>query len=60
MSAVELIENVFKRVPYEFYPLAKAYALAEAQEFENHWADWGNSQYDKIEKYRELKKRRCR
>lgn len=56
MSAVELIENVFKGISYEYYPLAKAYALAEAQEFENHWADWGNSQYDKIEKYRELKK----
>ena len=49
------IEETFKQMPKEQYPLAKAYALSEAQEFNNYGADWGNSEYDKIRAYKDLK-----
>lgn len=49
------IEETFKQMPKEQYPLAKAYALSETQEFDNYGADWGNSEYDKIEAYKDLK-----
>lgn len=56
METVEQkIEETFKQMPKGQYPLAKAYALSEAQEFDNYGADWGNSKYDKIEAYKDLK-----
>ena len=56
METVEQkIEETFKQMPKEQYPLAKAYALSEAQEFDNYGADWGNSKYDKIRAYKDLK-----
>ena len=56
METVEQkIEETFKQMPKEQYPLAKAYALSEAQEFDNYNADWGNSEYDKIKAYKDLK-----
>ena len=50
------IEQKLKEMPKEQYPLAKAYALSEGQEFDNYNADWGNSEYDKIKAYKDLKK----
>ena len=49
------IEQKLKEMPKEQYPLAKAYALSEGQEFDNYNADWGNSEYDKIKAYKDLK-----
>lgn len=49
------IEQKLKEMPKEYYPLAKAYALSEGQEFDNYNADWGNSEYDKIKAYKDLK-----
>ena len=49
------IEEKFKEMPKELYPLAKAYALSEEQEFDNYNADWGNTESDKIEAYKALK-----
>lgn len=49
------IEEKFKEIPKELYPLAKAYALSEAQQFDNYNADWGNTKSDKIEAYKALK-----
>jgi len=49
------IEEKFKEMPKELYPLAKAYALSEDQEFDNYNADWGNTNSDKIEAYKALK-----
>ena len=49
------IEEKFKEMPKELYPLAKAYALSEDQEFDNYNADWGNTKSDKIEVYKALK-----
>ena len=49
------IEEKFKEMPKELYPLAKAYALSEDQEFDNYNADWGNTKSDKIEAYKALK-----
>ncbi|MBO1882923.1 hypothetical protein J4N46_00365 [Capnocytophaga sp. Marseille-Q4570] len=49
------IEQKLKEMPKEQYPLAKAYALSEGQEFDNYNADWGNSKYDKIKAYKDLK-----
>lgn len=54
-SVEQKIEETFKQMPKEQYPLAKAYALSEAQEFDNYNADWGNSEYDKIRAYKDLK-----
>ena len=54
-SVEQKIEETFKQMPKEQYPLAKAYALSEAQEFDNYNADWGNSEYDKIKAYKDLK-----
>lgn len=54
-SVEQKIEENFKQMPKEQYPLAKAYALSEAQEFDNYNADWGNSEYDKIRAYKDLK-----
>jgi hypothetical protein len=54
-SVEQKIEETFKQMPKEQYPLAKAYALSEAQEFNNYGADWGNSEYDKIRAYKDLK-----
>ena len=54
-SVEQKIEETFKQMPKEQYPLAKAYALSEAQEFDNYNADWGNSEYDKIREYKDLK-----
>ena len=53
---MEIIEQKFRQMPQEYYSLAKAYALSEAQEFDNYNADWGNSEYDKINAYKALKK----
>ncbi|EKY06358.1 hypothetical protein HMPREF9075_02393 [Capnocytophaga sp. oral taxon 332 str. F0381] len=50
-----IIEQKLKEMPKEQYPLAKAYALSEGQEFDNYNADWGNSEYDKIKAYKDLK-----
>lgn len=56
METVEQkIEETFKQMPKEQYPLAKAYALSEGQEFDNYNADWGNSEFDKIRAYKDLK-----
>ena len=55
ISVEQKIEETFKQMPKEQYPLAKAYALSEAQEFDNYNADWGNSEYDKIKAYKDLK-----
>lgn len=49
------IEQKLKEMPKEYYPLAKAYALSEGQEFDNYNADWGNSKSDKIDAYKALK-----
>lgn len=49
------IEEKFREMPKELYPLAKAYALSEDQEFDNYNADWGNTNSDKIEAYKALK-----
>ena len=49
------IEQKLKEMPKEQYPLAKAYALSEGQEFDNYNADWGNSEFDKIRAYKDLK-----
>ena len=49
------IEEKFKEMPKELYPLAKAYALSEDQEFDNYNADWGNTKSEKIEAYKALK-----
>ena len=54
-SVEQKIEENFKQMPKEQYSLAKAYALSEAQEFDNYNADWGNSEYDKIRAYKDLK-----
>ena len=49
------IEEKLKVMPKEYYPLVKAYALSEDQQFDNYNADWGNTESDKIEAYKALK-----
>ncbi|SQA76540.1 hypothetical protein [Capnocytophaga sputigena] len=54
-TAEQEVAEKFKEMPKELYPLAKAYALSEDQEFDNYNADWGNTKSDKIEAYKALK-----
>jgi len=54
-KAIYWLSEYSKEMPKEQYPLAKAYALSEGQEFDNYNADWGNSEYDKIKAYKDLK-----
>ena len=54
-SVEQKIEENFKQMPKEQYPLAKAYALSEEQSFENYNSDWVNSKSDKIDAYISLK-----
>ena len=54
-TAEQEVTEKFKEMPKELYPLAKAYALSEDQEFDNYNADWGNTKSDKIEAYKALK-----
>ena len=54
-SVEQKIEETFKQMPKEQYPLAKAYALSEEQSFENYNSYWINSKSDKIDAYISLK-----
>ncbi|WP_454989521.1 hypothetical protein [Capnocytophaga sputigena] len=54
-TAEQEVAEKFKEMPKELYPLVKAYALSEDQEFDNYNADWGNTKSDKIEAYKALK-----
>ena len=54
-SVEQKIEENFKQMPKEQYPLARAYALSEEQSFENYNSDWVNSKSDKIDAYISLK-----
>ena len=55
ISVEQKIEETFKQMPKEQYPLAKAYALSEEQSFENYNSYWINSKSDKIDAYISLK-----